>query len=73
MKTISMKTNPAFKRAQPLPMLPSAPMPRTVATAMNLPEFTPPAGELRRQMASLAVCAMTAHHGFNAPAMRLTN
>ncbi len=73
MKTISMKTNPAFKRAQLLPTLTSAPAPRAVATAMNLPEFTPPAGDLRRQMTNLAVCAMTVSHGFNAPAMRLTN
>ena len=71
MKTISTKTNPAFKRAQPLPLpsiVPSAP---TGAVAMGFSAFTPPKGDLRRTMTNFAVCAMGVSQGFNAPSVRL--
>ena len=71
MKTISMKTNPAFKRAQLLPLLPDLPSPRAASAAMGLPEFLPLHGDHGLQMTDLATCAMSVRQGFNAPAARL--
>ena len=71
MKTISAKTNPAFKRVQLLPMLPNDPPPRAGSAVMGVPEFTPPPGALCRKMTDLAVCALSASSNFNAPAVRL--
>ena len=73
MKTISTKTNPAFKLAQLLPMLPNVPSPRTGGAVMGNSEYTPPPGDLRRKMAELAVCAMSVGPGFNPTAIRLMN
>jgi hypothetical protein len=73
MKTISTKTNPVFKRVQLLPLLPSVPPPQVGSAAMGVSDFTPPPGDLRRKMTSLAVCAMGVSQGFNAPAIRLVN
>ena len=71
MKTISMKTNPAFKRAQPLPLLPILPPPRAVSAAMGIPDYIPSHGDHGLQMTDLATCAMSVRQGFNAPAARL--
>jgi hypothetical protein len=73
MKTISTKTNPAFKRAQLLPLLPNLPPAPAGGAAMDLTAFTPPNGDLRRKMTSLAVCAMGVSQGFNTPAIRLVS
>lgn len=73
MKTISTRTNPAFKRAQLLPLLPNlAPAPAGAAS-MGIAAFTPPNGDLRRTMTNFAVCAMSVSQGFNAPGVRLMN
>ncbi len=71
MKTISTKTNPVFKRAQLLPMLPSLPPPQAGGAARGIPEFIPPQGDHGVQMTDLAACAMSVSQGFNAPAVRL--
>jgi hypothetical protein len=73
MKTISMKINPAFKLAQPLPMLPNVPPPQKGSAATGAAKFAPPSGDLRQKMTALAVCAMNVSKSFNAPAVRLTN
>ena len=73
MKTISMKTNPAFKRAQLLPMLTSVPRAPSGRRGDERFRIHSAAGDLRRKMTDLAVCAMSVSQGFNAPAMRLTN
>jgi hypothetical protein len=43
MNTICAKTNPAFKRAQLLPVILSLLPPTTSGTARHFPEFTPSA------------------------------
>jgi len=71
MKTISTKTNPAFKLVQPLPMLPSIPPRRAASAAIGRPQFTPPAGALCRKMTDIATCALNVSQGFQAPAVRV--
>ncbi len=71
MKTISTKTNPAFKRAQPLPILFKVPSAPTGGAVMGFSTFAPAKGGLRRTMTNLAVCAMGVSQGFNAPGVRL--
>ncbi len=70
MKTLSNKTNPAFKLVQPLPMLPSIPPLRAVSATIGLPQFTPPAGSLCRKMTDIAACALNVSQSFSAPAVR---
>lgn len=71
MKSISMKTNPAFKRAQPLPLLPNLLPPPAGGLVMGIPNYIPPSGDPGMQMTDLATCAMSVGQGFNAPAARL--
>jgi len=73
MKTISMKINPAFKLAQPLPMPPNVPLPQAGGASTGVAKFAPPSGDLRQKMTALAVCAMNVSKNFNAPAVRLTH
>ncbi|MEI2725070.1 MAG: hypothetical protein V9H26_16590 [Verrucomicrobiota bacterium] len=71
MKTISTKTNAAFKRAQPLPPPPSLPPLRAGGAALSVATCNPPPGALCRKMTDLAACALSVSQGFNAPAVRL--
>ena len=70
MKTIFAKTNPAFKRAQLLPMIPDLLPPAAGGAARRISEFTPPPTAQRPPMTGLAIYAS---QGYVAPAVRSLN
>jgi len=63
MKTVFAKTNPAFKRAQPLPLILDLLPPTASAASRNCSECNPPPSGLRPPMTELAVCAGRASQG----------
>ena len=73
MKTIFAKTNPAFKRAQLLPVILNLQPPTAGGPARCFSDFTPTPNDLRRQMIDLAICARSVSQGAGLPAVRSLN
>jgi len=73
MRTFFAKTNPAFKRAQLIPMNHTALPPAAGGAARPFSECTPPPSGLRLPMTELGVCASGVSQGFVPPAARSLN
>ena len=73
MKTIFAKTNPAFKRAQLLPMMLDLLPPTAGRAARRFSEFTSPPTALRLPMTGIAVCSSSVSQGAGLPAVRSLN
>jgi len=73
MKTIFAKTNPAFKRAQPLPMNHNVLPPTAGGAARRFSECTAPPISLRLSVTDIAVCASSVSPGLELPAIRSMN
>jgi len=73
MKTNFAKTNPAFKRAQPLPAMLNLHPPTAGGAVRRFSEFTQPQIDLSSQLTNLIVCAQSVSQEFHAPAGRSSN
>ena len=73
MKTIFAKTNPAFKRAQLLPVILDLQPPTTGRAARRFSELTPLQTGLRLPMTDIVVWASSVNPGSNPPAIRSLN